>query len=509
VIAPNDSRPMVIAPASAEPGAKVAFQSGGRVLVLGSGESASLAAAQLAESLECCLLADATTRVPAGVTSFTASGERPTVAGHLGRFHVVLADGRDLGALLDPKRPFFDLVLDLGDEPAFAREWGPPGFFRPESSAAIARAIAELRTLVGPLEKPKFFELEAAICAHGLPGTEGCRRCLDVCPADAIKSVDARIWVDANLCQGAGACATTCPTGALTYAHPRRAATLEELRETLAARIAERPVVVLVEGATDTDWPARALAFEVQAIGSVGMEVWLSALALGAASVRLLRPQALPASVTRAIDEQLGFVCAILAGFGLPPGALGWLEPGGDPLAGDELAPTPLAPLATATSKRGVLFAALDGLCAQAPAHSDRFALPPGAPFGQLHVDHAACTTCQSCAFVCPTRALSAGPGVLPKLLFVEAACVSCGLCVAACPEDALEREPRLLLHPIERLEPRVLHEDEPFLCVVCGKPFASASAVRAVVEKLADHPMFTQTGHDVLKTCDACRLQF
>jgi len=517
MIARNDSRPAVLAPASPEPTPQVPFHSGGRMLVLGSGERATRAAAELADALDCYLVADATTRVPERVASFPATAERPTLSGFLGRFVAILGDGRDLGALLDTERPYFDLVLDLGEEPAFAREWGPPGYFRPESPAAFARALDELRALIGPLEKPKFFALEATICAHGLPGTEGCRRCLDVCPADAIASLGGKIQVDANLCQGGGACATTCPTGALTYQFPPRVETLAQLERRLAAQRAtdptESPVVVFVEAATALEvvvsWPARAIAFEVFEVASIGMETWLSVLAMGAAAARILRPAQLAGRLVRALDEQLEFAHAILAGLGYPAGALGWLEPGEDPLAGAELAPRPPQPLSTATSKRGVLFAALDGLRAAAPSPADLIALPVGAPFGQLHVDHAACTTCLACAFVCPTRALSSGPGALPKLLFVEAACVSCGLCVSACPEDALDREPRLLLDQVERLEPRVLHMDEPYLCVVCGKPFATAGSVRAVVEMLADHPMFTKAGHDVLKTCDACRLQF
>ena len=502
----------------------VRFRSEGRVLILGTGQRATDAAIVLAETLTCCLVTDEATVVPAGVASYLHPGGQLRLEGFLGAFTAVF-DGApeqpDLGATFDPVRPVFDLVLDLGEASAFAREWGPPGYFRPQDEAALAAALVDLPKRVGALEKPKYFHLDASICAHGLPGTDGCSRCLDVCPAEAISSVESKIQVDANLCQGGGACATTCPTGALTYLHPERVSTLERLAGRLGEQLTrlhelgsdERPAVVFLEGGSGRPaaWPEEVIAFEVLEVASVGMETWLSALALGAGRVRILRPNELASQLESALDEQLGYARAILAGLGFAPEVLSWMGPLDDPFAGAGLPTSHAGPPLTsieAKSKRGVLFTALDALRAGAPVQADILSVPTGAPFGQLRVDAATCTTCLACAFVCPTRALTGG-GTIPSLHFTEAACVQCGLCVAACPEDAIEREARLLLHPDERISARVLHADEPFACIACGKPFASAGSVRAVIEKLADHPMFTKTGIDVLKTCDACRIEF
>jgi len=54
-------------------------------------------------------------------------------------------------------------------------------------------------------------------------------------PSPRITSLGERIEIDPNLCQGAGGCATACPTGAITYAYPWLGDTLEKLRAALRA----------------------------------------------------------------------------------------------------------------------------------------------------------------------------------------------------------------------------------------------------------------------------------
>ena len=56
----------------------------------------------------------------------------------------------------------------------------------------------------------------------------------------------------------------------------------------------------------------------------------------------------------------------------------------------------------------------------------------------------------------------------------------------------------------------RVLKEEEPFLCVRCGKPFGVKSSVERVLAKLeGKHWMFkdSKTRLDVIKMCEDCRV--
>jgi len=134
--------------------------------------------------------------------------------------------------------------------------------------------------------------------------------------------------------------------------------------------------------------------------------------------------------------------------------------------------------------------------------------MPAGAPFGEIKVDKDACTLCMSCVSVCPAAAVQAG-GDLPQLKFVEWNCVQCGLCETACPEDAISLNPRLIFDTEARQSTRILHEEQPFCCIVCGKPFATQSVLDRMVKKLEGHWMFqSEEAMRRLQMCDTCRVK-
>ena len=117
---------------------------------------------------------------------------------------------------------YFDLVLDLNTPPLLRSEMLPPGYYAPADAAALQQALQELPMLIGEFEKPRYFSYNASICAHGRSGIIACTRCLDGCPTDAIISIGDSIQVDPKLCQGAGSCATVCPTGAISMQKAER-----------------------------------------------------------------------------------------------------------------------------------------------------------------------------------------------------------------------------------------------------------------------------------------------
>lgn len=520
----RDARRRALAAAAALPGPSlveppVVFRSEGRLLIHGSGDVALTAASTLAASLDCHLLSDELREGPRGVTLHRLDGRSLRLSGGLGRFRALLGGDEatlDLGAALDEDRPYFDLVLELGRESSFDRDWGPPGHFHAPDSLSLDAALRRLPTLVGRVEKPKYFDFDSKACAHGPPGTDGCRRCIDACPAEAISSDSDRIAVDAQICQGGGACATVCPTAAISYRHPDRQHAHESLRCLILTYIeaseGDRPVLVLLDEHSGVDlaadWPGRALPWALHDVGSAGLDSWLLSLAFGAAALRLVRAPGLAASIARALDEQLAVARALLEGLGFPPGALSWMASDDDPLDGTELPPLPPLTQPLASSKPAAIRAAVEHFHANSPAAPSLLPLPAGAPLGRLHVRAEACTTCLSCAHLCPTGALIGVGGNLPQLRFVESDCVQCGLCQAACPEAAIDLEARLLLPLAEGRREILLHEDEAFACLRCGAPFAPAATIRAITERLADHPMFAGDALDILKCCDDCRLR-
>lgn len=115
----------------------------------------------------------------------------------------------------------FDLVLDLQREPAFAMHQPPQGYWHPGTDpAAQAQVIVDVLGAVGQFEKPRYFTYKASICAHSRSQQPGCNQCIDVCSTAAIRADGDHIAVEPHLCMGCGACTTVCPSGALGYAYP-------------------------------------------------------------------------------------------------------------------------------------------------------------------------------------------------------------------------------------------------------------------------------------------------
>ncbi|WP_295538777.1 DUF3306 domain-containing protein [uncultured Thiohalocapsa sp.] len=481
----------------------IGFSSSGRLLLIGDAAEVGGAVTELAPGLQPSYLLTDAGPAPDERPAWRCARSAIRLSGHLGDFRVACEAGD--GPSLDAT---FDLVLDLCAEPLLSMPVKPVGYFAPGADAnALHEALAQLPELIGSFEKPQYFGYDPNICAHGRSGVTGCRRCLDVCPTQAIRSLAEQIEVDPNLCQGGGSCATVCPTGAISYQYPPTSDSLERVRRMLGAYAeagGSDPVLLLHAmadpPASDAD---RVLPLPLEELASVGLECWLSALAYGASRV-LLQPQdGLDATTVAALEQERRVANALLTGLGYPP-AVQWV--GEQP----DTAPLRLARAARFTAgagKRQTLFLAIDHLFEQAPAPVTSAALPAGAPLGQVRVDRDGCTLCLSCASVCPAKALSA-LGDRPGLLFYEANCVQCGLCAKACPEQVIALEPRVLYDPAQRRQPRTLNEEAPFCCVSCGKPFATRSVMDRMAQKLAGHHMFQdERSRRRLQMCGDCRV--
>ena len=518
--------------ADVAPTSVVEFVSRGRCLVIGTEASALDLVRGLRGHLDCTVVVpgDATPDVDRVDGIVVVRGGRPLVRGALGDFAVTLAgDGRSqpLGAMLAPPIERFDLVVDLGTPPLLQQAMLPLGYYAPgpdeDARAALLETLPQMR---GEFEKPKYFNYNPEICAHGRSGKRGCTRCIDVCPAEAIVSIGEKVQVNPYLCQGGGACATACPSGAMTYAYPTAGDLLRGLRRLLrdyheaggtspGLLFHDSASVAALEQGLGAVMPERVLPVAVEEIGSVGMDVWLACLAYGAESVTLLTCDRTPAQVIEALQEQVTTAQAILGGMGYEANRLRIVNGDQPALARQALAAVPAGqaqPAATFAApladKRGTLRLALQHLQSSAPAPKRVTALPAGAPFGEVRVNVAACTLCMSCVSSCPTHALQDGRG-LPQLNFREWNCVQCGLCERTCPENAITLSPRLLHDQEARERPRILHEEQPVCCVSCGKPFATRSMLDKLSRKLEGHWMFqNEEARRRLQMCEDCRVR-
>ncbi len=461
------------------------------------------------------------------MASAVVRGGKLSVSGALGDFRVSLAGEageRNLGTLLSPPVQRFDLVVDLGATLLMRQAMPPLGYYAPRDQAAIDEVMSILPDMLGEFEKPKFFDYDPEICAHGRSGKRGCSRCIDACPAEAIVSIGERVQVNPYLCQGGGACATSCPTGAITYAYPPASDLLGLLRRALQAyREAggNAPVVMFHDQSSGeaidgllAAMPERVIPVPVEEVASVGMDAWLCALALGANAVAVATTDQTAVQSVETLQDQLITARALLAGLGYEESIVALVNADQPDAALAYLAAAPAAALLQPASfaapgdKRGRLRVALLHLHGQAPAPKRVIPLHEGAPFGEVRVDAQKCTLCMGCVSSCPTHALQDGRG-LPQLNFREWSCVQCGLCERTCPEDAITLSPRLLCDVEAREAPRLLHEEQPLCCVSCGKPFATRSMLEVLERKLAGHWMFQdETARRRLQMCEDCRVR-
>ena len=428
----------------------------------------------------------------------------------------------------------FDLVLDLRGERWFRQHQPPQGYFAPgPDPLEQARIAAELALATGEFEKPKFFAYKPSICAHGRSQKRGCTQCIDVCSTLAIRPDGDHVAVEPQLCMGCGACATVCPSGAMSYAYPSAADLGARMRTMLQAydRTGGRDACLLLHAADGKPaletlarrgrgLPARVIPIEVEHIASVGIDLWLAALAWGASQVGVLAtggeaPQyrdalAFQMTIAQQIAQSLGYqgehfrlITAqardgkASTGGGLEDALWDW------PVA---LAPRVAATFAATGEKRRSLALAFDHLALHAPVPQTVIALPVGAPFGTIEVDRDACTMCLACVGSCPERALLDHPE-MPQLRFIESNCVQCGLCAVTCPESAIRLVPRLDLTP-EARAPRVINEAAVHACISCGKPMGTQKMMLAMTERLRHHSMFAgETQLRRLQMCGDCRV--
>jgi ferredoxin len=426
-----------------------------------------------------------------------------------------------------PQQGSFDLVLDLSASPLVATHQHPHGYYAPgPGENERGAAVDELLEMTGDFEKPKYFSYKERLCAHSRNERTGCNACIDICSAKAITPAGEKIRVNPYLCAGCGACTTVCPTGAISYAYPTAAYTGARIKAALRAFAlagGRQPVLLLhsqqhgVELLTrhagaGHQLPGRVLPLVLEHTASTGIDVWLAAVAYGAAGVTVLLTGAEAPQYTAALDQQMAIAQTVLEGLGYTGPHFQLVHAA----TADELqavlrhAPRGTGPAEAATfnlaaDKRNSLDYALDHLHRHAPQQPQEIGLPVGSPFGAIDVRRDACSLCMACVGACPSSALMGGQN-LPQLRFVEKNCVQCGLCVDTCPENAISLVPRLSFSET-RNQAAVLNETEPFCCIRCGQAFGTLQMIENMLSKLSAHPAFA--GHlDRIRMCGDCRVR-
>ncbi|WP_435301685.1 4Fe-4S binding protein [Aeromonas salmonicida] len=522
--------------------ATVSYQSQGRLLLVGPEDRIRRAASLLPAGVKPTLLVtesvhnaeaadlEAVFEATASLAALTL--RESSLTGYLGQFQLTGLNGQgervNLAALCFPQQaaavseqlrePRFDLVADLGRAPLFALERPPVGYLHLADDQGLAERLAELCALTGIFDKPRYFRIDPEACAFTARGVPGCSRCLDVCPTDALKPINGRIQIDPHLCQGFGSCASACPTGAIAYHQPDANTSgdyLFRLLKHYREAGGEAPQL-LIAGENEREWveaeltrlPANWLPVWAEESASLGIESWFAALAYGVSAVRIALGDDAPASVRALVERELASAAVLLAGAGLSADRIVLFDVAAekDELLSCEPA-VALLDKPLKGDKRENLFAAFDALWQANGGRHEPLAVPHGAPYGSVELKESDCTLCMGCVAVCPTRALHA-VGHAPGLNFIEQDCIQCGMCEKACPEQAIVLASRLQPVPEARRAVQSLKAEEAACCIRCGKPFAPASMIRRIQQKLAGHSHFQNEAAQRLLMCEDCRVK-
>jgi ferredoxin len=382
--------------------------------------------------------------------------------------------------------------------------------------------------MAGEFEKPIYVDYNEGICAHARSKITGCTKCLDVCPAGAIAEAGDYVLIDAGICGGCGSCHAVCPTGAIAYRYPQREDTIGKAQAMLRAYAeagGQKPVLLFHDETFGLDLvaamarfgrglPANMLPLSMHAVTSIGHVEMASMLAGGAQKIFVLsNPE--NAEELDGLHNEAALANHVASALGFGGEARIEIITEADPEAAEAALWSPAPPFALKATaftplggKRDIARMAFGTLHDAAPQKPDFIALPANTPYGLVHVDQAACTLCMACTSACPTAAIMDTPGE-PKLRFIESACVQCGLCVKTCPENALSLEPRMNFTPAA-MQPVTLYEEEPFECVVCGRPFATKSTIERIKDQLAGkHHMFADSARSrLIEMCENCRVE-
>jgi ferredoxin len=515
----------------ADPVPSVSYHSEGKLLIVGDAGPALEWAAELADTLDVSVLiiGGGSAELPVDRRFAVMSGRVTGIEGYLGNFSVAWEQVNpiDFERKERTRSDRFDLVLNLSDQILFQMPQPPQGYFAPGSDlTAQAGAIEEVVTAVGEFEKPRYFQYDAKICAHSRSKLKGCNQCIDICSTQAISADGDRVKVNPHLCMGCGACASVCPSGAMSYAYPKMSFQGEKLRVMLGAyrEAGGKDACVLFHNGTDgrelilklgqrRGLPARVIPVETFHVASLGLDLLLGAVALGAGQVLVVSAGSEAPGYFEALRRQMGFGEEILRAFGyrgshfelVATADLHALEQRVWSLDAAQ-SPAQPAEFRLFDDKRTSLAFIIEHLATHAPVRQTAIPLSAGAPFGEIRVNLDTCTMCMACVGACPEAALADGRD-RPQLRFVEANCVQCGLCEQACPEDAIALVPRLLVGNEAKAE-RILNQDQPFHCIRCGKEFGTQRMLQSMLGKIAGHSMFSAPGAlERMKMCGDCRV--
>ena len=229
--------------------------------------------------------------------------------------------------------------------------------------------------------------------------------------------------------------------------------------------------------------PARVLPVEVEHIASVGIDLWMAALAWGASGVAVLATGREAPQYREALRFQMSIAQTVANAQGYQGEHFRLIDAVTDDRRtrgvgmARRVAAAHSATFAATNDKRRTLALRSTISPSTRPCRARRSPCRRVRRSERSTWTSRRCTMCLACVGSCPEAALL-DHAESPQLRFIETNCVQCGICASTCPEQAISLVPRLDLSP-EARAPRVLNEAKIFACARCGKPMGTEKLVR------------------------------
>lgn len=377
----------------------------------------------------------------------------------------------------------------------------------PEQSRHIYQ-IQQLKELFATIYAAEIKEVvchDNTLCQYSGRLGNGCRRCVDSCPHDAVNASGAGISVDHLLCEDCGRCISVCPTGAMQNGYFLD----EELGKYVNALPTEAGMeLILGEEQTLRDfwWQSRKTRetgkfyleySSQQALSFTHLLLFFSA---GFSKIILLtahRPQE-ESSLYREVAKVNRVAQELFS-----VDVVEWSSVEELNNRAVSTVPHPLKKLlqVPAGKSRRTVFATMM-LHLITEADKPLLARDCGIEFAAISCDESSCTQCLACLNECKTGALLADKENL-TLSYIAGQCVGCGVCVSTCPEKALT------MANVEEVdahyfEQQLLAQAEPARCQGCGKVYGSKKSLDRVLQILtARESLDTEHFH----YCSECRV--